>query len=121
MEKSEKRCKKMCEENMINSKKQVCVTKKWNKCLDKQGSLPDELEKRMVKDITITLLMMPFLAAAVRKRKYKNLSIMEKCGNRNSMKFNCMDTQKHTDLFTAKIGVWNTQSPQGSVGIHHSA
>eukprot|EP00957_Ditylum_brightwellii_P163310 12434894-Ditylum_brightwellii.AAC.1 len=51
----EKHCEKMCEENMFNSKKQVRAIGKSNKCLDKQGSLPDELVKRMVRDIIIML------------------------------------------------------------------
>eukprot|EP00957_Ditylum_brightwellii_P186713 14217261-Ditylum_brightwellii.AAC.1 len=35
----------MCQQNMINSKKQVSANKKFNKCLDKRGSLPDELKR----------------------------------------------------------------------------
>eukprot|EP00957_Ditylum_brightwellii_P025340 1916871-Ditylum_brightwellii.AAC.1 len=48
------------------------------------------------------------------------MSITEKCGDRNSMKFICMNKEKYTASFAEKIGVWNTRSPQGSVGIHHS-
>eukprot|EP00957_Ditylum_brightwellii_P068748 5218436-Ditylum_brightwellii.AAC.1 len=32
----------------------------------------------------------------------------------------CSDAEKRMALFVEKIGVWNTQSLQGSVGIHHS-
>eukprot|EP00957_Ditylum_brightwellii_P200169 15259642-Ditylum_brightwellii.AAC.1 len=46
-EKSEKYCDKMCKENVINFEKQASAIEKSNKCLDKQGSLSDEPEKRM--------------------------------------------------------------------------
>eukprot|EP00957_Ditylum_brightwellii_P109532 8353493-Ditylum_brightwellii.AAC.1 len=46
------------------------------------------------------------------------MSAMDNCSDRNLMKFICTDAEKCTALFTEKIGVWNTQSLQGSVGIH---
>eukprot|EP00957_Ditylum_brightwellii_P176590 13449682-Ditylum_brightwellii.AAC.1 len=73
----------MEEKNMINSKKQGSAIEKLNKCLVKRGSLPDELEKRMVKDIIITLLTKRILVTAVQK---KEMFITEKYGDRNLMK-----------------------------------
>eukprot|EP00957_Ditylum_brightwellii_P092190 7018625-Ditylum_brightwellii.AAC.1 len=55
MEESEKHCEKMCKEKMFNLEKQVSAIGKLNEVLDKQGSLPDEPENRMVKDIIIPL------------------------------------------------------------------
>eukprot|EP00957_Ditylum_brightwellii_P080870 6151804-Ditylum_brightwellii.AAC.1 len=59
-------------------------------------------EKQTAKKSIITLSMKPILATAARKQE---MSI----------------TEKRTALFAEKIGVQNTQSPQGSVGIHCSA
>eukprot|EP00957_Ditylum_brightwellii_P011090 840575-Ditylum_brightwellii.AAC.1 len=117
-DKAEILCEEMEEKNMINSKKQVSVTEKLNKCLDKQGSSPDEPEKRTVRDTIVTLLTKHILATAVQKQE---MSVTEKCSDRNSMKLVFTDAEKHMALFAEKIGVQNKQSPQGSVGLHHSA
>eukprot|EP00957_Ditylum_brightwellii_P178432 13591135-Ditylum_brightwellii.AAC.1 len=105
MEKSEKHCEKMCNENMFNSVKQVSAIEKFNKCLDKKGSLPDEPENRMVKDIIIPLLMMRIFGTS---RKSDTGIITEKYGHKNPIKLICTDTEKRTALFTEKIGVQNT-------------
>eukprot|EP00957_Ditylum_brightwellii_P146778 11174068-Ditylum_brightwellii.AAC.1 len=101
MEKSEKHCEKMCNENMFNSVKQVSAIENFNKHLDKQGSLPDEPENRMVKDIIVMLSTKRNQATAAQKQK---ISLTEKCS----------DAEKRMVLFAEKIGAQNTQFPQRS-------
>eukprot|EP00957_Ditylum_brightwellii_P017374 1308863-Ditylum_brightwellii.AAC.1 len=74
-------------------------------------------EKLMARKTIVTWSMKCILATAAQKQE---MSITEKCSDRNSMKFIHIYTEKCTALF-AEIGVWNMQSPQGSVGIHCSA
>eukprot|EP00957_Ditylum_brightwellii_P032310 2447703-Ditylum_brightwellii.AAC.1 len=46
------------------------------------------------------------------------MSITEKCGDRNLIKLIHTDTEKCMASFAEKIGAQNTQSLQGSEGIH---
>eukprot|EP00957_Ditylum_brightwellii_P029867 2259793-Ditylum_brightwellii.AAC.1 len=75
-------------------------------------------EKQTARKAIITLLTKRILVTAVRKRE---MSVTEKCSDRSWIKLIHTDTEKHTALFAEKIGVWNTRSLQGSVGIHCSA
>eukprot|EP00957_Ditylum_brightwellii_P158898 12094250-Ditylum_brightwellii.AAC.1 len=111
MEKLEKHCEKMCKGKMFNSKKQVSAIGKLNKVMDKQESLPDELENRTVKDIII-----PFLTMRIFGTVWKSDTgiVTEKFGDGDLIKLVHTDMEKHTALFAEKIGVQNTQSPQGS-------
>eukprot|EP00957_Ditylum_brightwellii_P145512 11079749-Ditylum_brightwellii.AAC.1 len=72
----------------------------------------------MARKAIVALSTKCVLATAARKQE---MSVTETCGDRNSMKFICTDMEKCTALFAGKLGVQNTQSLQGSVGIHRSA
>eukprot|EP00957_Ditylum_brightwellii_P053015 4019849-Ditylum_brightwellii.AAC.1 len=74
-------------------------------------------EKWMARKAIITLLTTRIFRTT---QKNETRSITEKCNDRSSMKIICMDTEKCMTLFAEKIGVQNTQSLQGSVGIHRS-
>eukprot|EP00957_Ditylum_brightwellii_P002450 188109-Ditylum_brightwellii.AAC.1 len=98
--------KKRCA--LVNSEEQDSKVDTINKCnAGKQGSSPSRHE-RAEKEAIVTVFAKHNQATAAWKQE---MSITEKCSN----------AEKCTALFAEKIGVWNTQSPQGSVGIHRSA
>eukprot|EP00957_Ditylum_brightwellii_P025396 1920963-Ditylum_brightwellii.AAC.1 len=72
----------------------------------KQRSSPSRHE-RAEKGAIIALLTKRNQATAARKQE---MSVTKKCS----------DLERHMALFAEKIGVWNTGSLQGSMGIHRS-
>eukprot|EP00957_Ditylum_brightwellii_P082352 6262187-Ditylum_brightwellii.AAC.1 len=64
-------------------------------------------EKQTSRKVIVKSLTMRIFEGAQKQE----ISIIEKCSDRNSMEFICKDTEKCTALFAEKIGVQNTQSP----------
>eukprot|EP00957_Ditylum_brightwellii_P085142 6473543-Ditylum_brightwellii.AAC.1 len=110
---------------MFNSVKQVSAIEKFNKCSNKQGSLPDKSKKRTVKEIIVKLLTTQIFKTAQKIKTGK----LHKSNAKTNVSDRMADvrqirTNRHTfvaeNYFLEKYKYQNSRSPRGRVINCHS-